>query len=134
MRTCDGMLSVILSWLGLTTASYAARRALDSGVNRLAPDKLSTDLAEAITEWACGLSQSGVADTLIKVLFAPLYEEPGPARIKLLKTIQEQELPSVETWFQALYERWIEVRGSDDELQPFFMLEPDAVVPALQEL
>jgi len=99
------MLPVIFTWLGLTTASHAMKRVLDAGANGLAPEKLSSDLSAVIQEWASGLAQSGVGDTLISVLFVPTYDEPGPARLELRKSIEEQELPSADTWFRALYER-----------------------------
>jgi hypothetical protein len=128
------MLPEILTFVGLATASHGVKKALDAGANRLAPEKLSSDLSAAIHAWASGLSQSGVADALIKVLFDPPYDEPGPARVELRSTIEQQQLPIVETWFRALYERWNEVRESGDDLQPFFTLETSTVVPLLQDL
>lgn len=128
------MWTTLLEFVGETVKAHVIENVMDAGVQRLGAKSLSDRLRAATAEWASGLAQSGVAETLIQVLFAQPFKEAGPERLKLRGLFAKCELPDAEVWFAALYERWNEVRTSGPDLQPFFELEPDEAAESLREL
>lgn len=123
----------LLAWVldaGLTASAAKVGK-------RLWGKTLSTELVDAIAAWAVRLPAE--AQLHPAALFPQPIEheelDARPALAALQRQLQQQRVPTVVQWHQALIEHWLRVRGhAGQNAQAFFNLREDDARPLLYDL
>ena len=136
------VIEFLISWALGFSLSKGADRALVEIRQWLLYDDLSIDLQREAKEWGTQLPHDLGADLEARSVLGPMFqiertlEEYGDAQQRLAAKLQEPAVPSTEEWFNALIERWDEVRHSLSaaEAHPFFTQKNELAEEQLRDL
>ena len=124
----------VLTWI----LGVAGKEAISRISKSFAPDPLIGALNRELDQWAeqnaavaAGERHTGA---LLTQMFSPSTYE-SLQRERLREAIERRQVPEVDVWFAALYERWEQIRyDAGEEARPFFKLTPEAAESRLRDL
>jgi pyrimidine-nucleoside phosphorylase len=118
-----------LSW----ALGFAVDKAASWAVEKRVSPGLSGRLTKAVREW--GATVPNELSLEPGTLFTNTTGE-GPQRTRLRETLDDERVPSLATWQEALVEEWrrIAARSAGEALQPFYHAPENVVLPHLTRL
>lgn len=135
-------IELLVSW----ALGYALSKSADAAGNQLQQllkdDPLIGELRQEAKEWADHLPDDLGEDLDARSVLGQMFQaeqapdEYGDAQQRLSATLRQPEVPSTDEWFDALIERWDEVRHSLSvaEAHPFFTEDKELAEEQLHDL